>query len=114
MKLNHLDLVVPDVQATAAFLVSHFAFKRISNDKSPAIAILEDSGGLVLVLQRREGSDQGALGHLGFYVDTVDEVHAKHAELQGASPVETNGRGTMFYVRAPGGIVIEVNCRRVS
>lgn len=113
MKLNHLDLDVPDVQATAAFFVDHFGFSRSSNATSPALAILTDEAGLVLVLQRREaGDDSGALGHVGFYVDTVEEVHAHHTRIPGAGEVQSNGRGTMFYVRAPGGVLIEVNCRR--
>jgi len=113
VKLNHLDLNVPDVQATAAFLVDHFGFARSSNATSPALAILTDDAGLVLVLQRRDAGDEsGALGHLGFYVDTIDEVHAHHGRIPGAGAIQANGRGTMFYVRAPGGILIEVNCRR--
>ena len=112
MKLNHLDLQVPDVQALAAFLVTHFGLGRQSNDRSPALAILTDDGGLVLVLQRGPARDGG---HIGFYVDTVAAVEAHHARLTAAEvpvgPVERSGRGTLFYVRAHQQL-IEVNCRQ--
>jgi catechol 2,3-dioxygenase-like lactoylglutathione lyase family enzyme len=118
VKLNHLDLLVPDVVATQSFLVRHFELTLLSKATSPAIAILGDGHGFVLVLQRRaRDTDVYPDGfHIGFLVDDEATVHQQHARLTAAgvdvSPVETNGRGTMFYCHAPGDLTIEVSKRR--
>ncbi|NOJ52410.1 VOC family protein [Myxococcus xanthus] len=53
--------------------------------------------------------------HLGFYVDSEDLVTQFHARAKGdgleVSEVIRNNRGTMVYCTAPGGLLIEVNCR---
>ena len=115
MKLNHIDLQVPDVQATARFFETYFAFELRSSRTSPAIAILAGDGGFVLVLQRRRSGEAFPEGfHVGFHVDSAEEVHAFHARLQAggfeSSAVERNNRGVMLYCRAPGDLTIEVSC----
>jgi catechol 2,3-dioxygenase-like lactoylglutathione lyase family enzyme len=116
VKLNHLDLQVPDVQALAAFLVDHFDLVRRSNDRSPAIAILGDADGFSLVIQRVEAATYPEGFHIGFIQANVDAVTAQHARLVAAGvavgAIGTNARGTQFYLRAPGDIVIEVSTPR--
>ncbi|AGC41461.1 hypothetical protein MYSTI_00102 [Myxococcus stipitatus DSM 14675] len=119
MKLNHIDLQVPDVQRTAAFFERYFGFEHTSNRASPAIAILEDGAGLVLVLQRlkrpEEKYPEGF--HVGFLVDAVETVLAFHARALAdgleVSEVIRNNRGTMVYCQAPGAVLVEVNARPV-
>lgn len=118
MKLNHLDLQVPDVRATAAFLVRHFGLVQTSNPHSPAIAILSDEEGFTLVLQQRAPESAGYPEgfHIGFLVDAVETVHGRHAQLRAepasrCSDVMVNGRGTLFFCTAPGDILVEVSCR---
>ena len=114
MKLNHLDLQVPDVQSTASFFVTHFDFTHQSNRKSPAIAILSGSDGFTLVLQRNEDDEPYPDGfHLGFLVDDDAAVEAAHARLKAANvscsePIR-NGRGLAIYVAAPGDLLVEVS-----
>lgn len=118
MKLNHLDLQVSDVQRTVAFFERYFDLELQTSRTSPAIAILSDREGFVLVLQRRK-SDADAYPegfHLGFLVDddaTVRRVHARARE-DGVevSDVIENNRGVMIYFRAPDGYAVEVSCRR--
>lgn len=52
MHINHLDLQVDDVQATRVFFERYFGLTLQSNAASPAIAILTDENGFVLVLQK--------------------------------------------------------------
>jgi catechol 2,3-dioxygenase-like lactoylglutathione lyase family enzyme len=117
MKLNHLDLQVPDVQRTAQFFERYFDFEHGSNRASPAIAILSDRHGLVLVLQKLKDPAQAYPEgfHLGFYVDTEDAVMQFHTRATGdgldVSEVIRNNRGTMVYCKAPGDLLVEVNCR---
>jgi catechol 2,3-dioxygenase-like lactoylglutathione lyase family enzyme len=119
MKLNHLDLQVPDVRAAVAFFERSFDLELCSNPSSPAIAILSDRHGFTLVLQRMQDPHatypEGF--HLGFLLDGEAEVRERHARLvaEGAVPVTAlieNNRGVMFYCTGPGGVAIEVGCRR--
>jgi predicted enzyme related to lactoylglutathione lyase len=119
LHLNHLDLQVTDVPAAAAFFVHHFGFTLASNGTSPALAILSDAAGFSLVLQRQQHADERYPEgfHFGFIVDTVDAVHAQRARLiesgvAGVGEIIVNGRGTMFYMRGPSDLVIEVSVRR--
>ncbi|MCP3166174.1 VOC family protein [Myxococcus qinghaiensis] len=114
MKLNHIDLQVPDVQCTAAFFERHFDFEHTSNRASPAIAILTDREGLVLVLQRlKSPAEKYPEGfHIGFLVDDEATVLAfqERARAEGleVSDVIRNNRGTMVYCQAPGALLVEV------
>jgi catechol 2,3-dioxygenase-like lactoylglutathione lyase family enzyme len=113
--LNHVDLQVPDVQLTAAFFEAHFGFTRLGNQRSPAIAILEGPGPFTLVLQHDAAPRYPEGFHIGFIVETLELVHAQHARMAGVERVgrvQVNGRGTMFYARAPGEVTVEVSCRR--
>lgn len=117
MKLNHIDLQVPDVQEAAAFFERWFAFAHTSNRGSPAIAILRGVDGFSLVLQRRgEGERYPESFHVGFLLDDEAEVLAFHARAREAglaiSDVQRSGRGTLTYLRGPGEILVEVSCRR--
>jgi len=118
MKLNHLDLLVPDVHAAVDFFERHFDFEMCSNRASPAIAILSDRAGFTLVLQRkkRESEAYPEGFHIGFIVDDDETVRSAHARMVAdgvaSSGVIQNGRGVMFYCTAPGDITVEVSCRR--
>jgi catechol 2,3-dioxygenase-like lactoylglutathione lyase family enzyme len=117
MRLNHLDLQVPNVLSTAEFFERHFGFQVVSNRASPAIIILSGEGSFTLVLQRRrcdnESYPEGF--HVGFIVDDEERVRDKHQQIRdygiACSDIITNNRGTMFYLSAPGGITVEVSCR---
>ena len=118
MLLNHIDLQVPDVQQTAAFFAAHFGFQRLGNLNSPAIAILSGPGPFTLVLQKLKPAEASYPEgfHIGFIVDAPDAVRAQHGRMRAAGvemlgEVQVNGRGTMFYLTAPGGVTIEVSCR---
>lgn len=116
MKLNHIDLQVPDVQEAAAFFVRWFAFELVSSPHSPALAILRGDGDFTLVLQRRaEDERYPDKFHVGFLLEVEAEVLAFHERAQAAglaiSAIQRNGRGTLTYVRGPGELLFEVSCR---
>ncbi len=120
MKLNHLDLQVSDVQRSVEFFERCFDLELRSSRTSPAIAILGDQHGFVLVLQRRK-SDTEAYPegfHLGFLVDDVETVHRAHARVRATgldvSDVIENNRGVMIYCKSPDGYSVEVSCPRVK
>lgn len=114
MRINHLDLQVTDVQASVAFF-AHFGLELQSSPRSPALAILGDGHGFVLVLQRRDAVTYPEGFHLGFLVDDIAAVHAHHQRARaaglGISEVQVNNRGTLTYCVAPDGYLVEVSCR---
>jgi len=118
MKLNHLDLQVHDVPRAIAFFEGYFGLRVQSNPTSPALAILTDGQGFVLVLQRAERlEDSYPEGfHLGFLVDSPEEVRALHARAAAdgvpVSDVIVNGLGTMIYFTAPEGYRVEVSYQK--
>jgi len=117
MKLNHIDLHVGDVQRTAAFFERYFGFALRTSRTSPAIAILDDGDGFVLVLQRAKDDAYTYPDgfHVGFLVDDEEQVIAFQAAARrdglDVSDVDRNARGVMTYCRAPGGILVEVSYR---
>ena len=120
MKLNHLDLQVSDVQRSVAFFEHYFGLELRSSRTSPALAILSDQHGFVLVLQRKkDDAEKYPDGfHVGFFVDDVESVHRAHARateggIQVSAVIENN-RGVMIYCTAPDGFAVEVSCPRVK
>lgn len=117
MNLNHLDLPVQDVSATRDFFERYFGLEVRSNPSSPALVIMTDASGFVLVLQRAHSPAAYPAGfHLGFLVDDVESVQALHAralaEGRPVSDVIVNGRGTMIYLTLPEGYFVEVSCQK--
>ena len=119
MRLNHLDLAVPDVASAANFFKSVFGFEEIEiRGKTGAMAVLAGDG-FELVLTRAATCD-GPLYpktfHLGFLVPTEQDVldaFARFSATQG-EPAEAPRilRGKlMFYCHAPGGVLVEVSHR---
>ncbi len=120
MRLNHLDLQVSDVIRAVGWFEDLFGFELQSNRSSPAIAILTDRHGFVLVLQRKRDAGQGYPEgfHIGFLVDDVETVLRFHERARGAgfevSDVQQNSRGTLVYWKTPEGFLVEVSVRRRS
>lgn len=125
MRLNHLDVHVPDVVRTAALFVSVFGLReRFSR---PGFVILNDDDGFELVISEPVlgfgTSDQVALGastyHMGFIVESAKEVDDIFLKLQSADvqlkrPPQAIRGGWLFYCTVPGNIQIEVGCRQAA
>jgi catechol 2,3-dioxygenase-like lactoylglutathione lyase family enzyme len=121
LRLNHANLPVAEVAALRDFFVRHFDFSVVATRGNDALAVLRGADGFVLNIMR--GAPDGAYPrnfHVGFFVDTPDDVRAKHAELRAAAvaagDVEDLTRGgfasTTFYCEAPGGVLVEVSSAR--
>lgn len=118
MRLNHLDLQVSDVVETAALLEDLLELRVVSNRDSAAIAILEDSAGFTLVLQRRKREDERYPEgfHFGCLVDDAAIVTRFHEKARARglaiSDVLRNGRGVLCYAQIGDGILMEVSWHR--
>jgi catechol 2,3-dioxygenase-like lactoylglutathione lyase family enzyme len=124
MRMNHIDIHVPDVAATTAFLVRHFGLTLREMRGGSGLAILNDASGLEIVVsqpvEKFGGAEQQALGvvtyHLGFIQPERAEVDRLHRELKDGDaelvgePREMRG-GYLFYCLVPGRVMIEVGWR---
>jgi catechol 2,3-dioxygenase-like lactoylglutathione lyase family enzyme len=124
MRLNHLDLHVPDVAATRDFFRDHLGFTEIETRGTNGLAILHDDAGLELVISRPieklGGGDTPTAGvntyHIGFMQpsraqvdDLFERLRAAGAEIW-TEPQAMRG-GWLFYCFAPGRILIEIGWR---
>lgn len=127
MRLNHLDLHVPDVAATRDFFRDHLGLSEVETRGADGLAILRDSAGLELVISRpieKFGAvDAETAGvntyHIGFMQpqrsqvdDLFERLLAAGAEIW-AEPRAIRG-GWLFYCFAPGRILIEIGWRPTS
>lgn len=124
MRLNHLDLHVPDVATTRDFFVSVFGLTEVETRGANGLAILRDDAGLELVLSRPVekfgGADTVSVGrntyHIGFMLPSREAVDAQYERAKAAGcelgqpPAAVRGVWS-FYCFAPGQILIEVGWR---
>jgi len=119
VKLNHLDLQVADVQRSVLLFEQLLGLRLDSSRASPALAILSDGAGFMLVLQRRKNdADAYPDGfHFGFLLDNIEAVRSFHGRAKESGLVEVsevieNGRGVLVYLRTWDGLLIEVSWQR--
>ena len=115
MKLNHLNLTVPNVQETSQFLAKYFGLRPGGGNH--IIAFLSDDDGMALTLTSTAPGDERAVHyptnfHIGFAQSGADAVNALHQRLKAdgynvPEPSRQHGSWT-FYFEAPGGFTIEV------
>jgi lactoylglutathione lyase len=115
MGLNHVNLTVPDVPQTSAFFETYFGFRSVAERGRGALAVLVDESGFVLTLNNFDKVDKveypGAF-HIGFMQESrerVDEIYQRLTSggFAAEPPREFHGAWT-FYLRAPGGFLVEV------
>jgi catechol 2,3-dioxygenase-like lactoylglutathione lyase family enzyme len=117
MRLNHLDLPVPDVARTRDFFVDHLGFRHRETKGDDALAILEGDHGFILVISRLRA--HGAQGfpadfHVGFHLESREAVEALHDRLAGAGveimmPPRAMRGGWGLYFRGPNGLLVEAS-----
>ncbi|MDB5033855.1 MAG: hypothetical protein JWQ98_1096 [Chlorobi bacterium] len=115
MKLNHLNLCVPDIAKTRAFFETFFQF-RCTDVKGPLV-VLEGEDGFLLVLSnlsKATAVEYPAEFHFGFILDNPAGVHAAYERLASGGVDIPHGvremRGSLaFYCRIPGNILLEVS-----
>ena len=109
MKLNHINLTVTDVEAAAGFLVTYFGLRNQGGNKG--MALLGDDNDMVVTLMKAKTADYPQTFHIGFILDAEAKVDALNQRLKAdgfdVKPPERSHAWT-FYVRAPGGFVVEV------
>ena len=116
MRVNHLNLTVPDVRKTAEFLTTYFGLHdRGGNAGMTLLTDVPGYDGMILTLMKARASTfQGypETFHIGFFIDDRAEVDALAARLRAdgydADEPKDTGHSYGFYVKAPGGVLVEV------
>jgi catechol 2,3-dioxygenase-like lactoylglutathione lyase family enzyme len=119
MKLNHLNLPVEDVKESKDFFEKYFDFKCIDIKGEHALAVLKGQDDFILVLMsetfnRNENAGLPSAFHVGFLVDTKEEVLNQFQKLKSGNIVLKNEPKDMrgifgFYFIAPGNLLIEIS-----
>ena len=110
MRLNHLQLMVADVEAAASFLTTYFGLTAQPGDGESG-TMLTDSAGLTLSLLEGQDHAYPKSFHIGFALPTRTDVGTLRQRLE-QDGQQTSGpeddRDGPFHVMAPGGMMIEV------
>ena len=87
MQLNHLNLSVKNVPATRGLFETYFDFRCTDTKPNDTLSVLTGADGFLLVLMHEKLNEKGHhtypdAFHIGFYLDTREEVTAMYARLQ--------------------------------
>jgi catechol 2,3-dioxygenase-like lactoylglutathione lyase family enzyme len=118
MKLNHLNLCVNNLSEAVTLFTDIFGFE-LADQKGDVIAVMKDESGFTLVLSRLATLEGGIPTypegfHVGFYVDTKEEVDQFCFRLMSAgltnkeSSPKSMRDGYTLYFKALDGILFEV------
>jgi catechol 2,3-dioxygenase-like lactoylglutathione lyase family enzyme len=115
MRLNHLNLTVPDVHRTRTFFETYFGLRCVAEMGREALAVLVDESGLVLTLNnfgKATTVEYPGAFHVGFNLESREQVDQMNERLKSDGfdvepPKQFHGAWT-FYFRAPGGFLVEV------
>jgi catechol 2,3-dioxygenase-like lactoylglutathione lyase family enzyme len=115
MRLNHVNLTVPDVPRARKFFETYFGLRCVADKGRDALVVLIDESGFILTLNNFDKATEvtypGAF-HIGFMQQSrekVDEIYRrlKSDGFEADPPREFHGAWT-FYLRDPAGFLIEV------
>ena len=115
MRLNHLNLTVPDVPACRDFFTTYFGFRSVAERGRSALVVLTDESGFVLTLNNFGKATEVRYPeafHVGFIQESRERVDAIFERFKADGfdvppPREFHGAWT-FYLQAPGGVLVEV------
>jgi catechol 2,3-dioxygenase-like lactoylglutathione lyase family enzyme len=115
MRLNHVNLAVPDVAKTRAFFEQFFGLRCTETKGQDVLSVLRDESGFILILSNFQKDVTPAYPrdfHIGFIQETNAQVTAIHERMKSAgveAPAPKHAHGSWgFYVTAPAGISVEV------
>lgn len=115
MRMNHINLSVPDVQATRTFFETYFGLRFMASPISEKIVATLDASDNIIALSNFSNADSysyPAAFHVGFNLPSREDVDALHERLtadgyKAGKRTEFHMAWT-FYIEAPGGFLVEV------
>jgi len=112
-KLNHMSFPTTNVAETAAFFEKYLGCDIVAVGQS---CLLKRNGYDIVLDHVAEQVVWPKGFHFGVEVDSLADVHTLYQQfLAGGVHMETevfnNARGSRFFCRTPGGVMVEVNTR---
>lgn len=117
MKLNHVNLNVPNAQESRHFLEKYYGLRSMEGTTDDATFIgMLDGEGFVLVLLENEGGKESIYPesfHIGFLDQSEEKIHEIYQRLKEdgyevEEPFIRHG-GLNLYFRSPGGFTIQIS-----
>lgn len=116
MKLNHMNLPVPDVAEARQFYERYFGFTFSFDEDHGKLVFLRDEAGFLLALRQAE-SNSDVLPpsfHFGFRIESLEEVRKLYETMKQdgvsfAKELRSGERWATFYCWAPGKAQLEVS-----
>lgn len=116
MTFNHINLTVNNVQGTRLFLEKYFELKSVegTQDTDRFIALKDDSGFVISLMEQKETVHYPKSFHLGFLKAGRDKVLDLYHQLKEdhftvEEPKNYRGRGLDFYFNTPFGFTLQVS-----
>lgn len=104
-RIDHVSILVSDLQRSAAFYQSVFGMTQLSEDKPNQILRLGRDRTIVSL--RHEGDARGVVDHFAIAVDGFNRpAVTEQLKQHGLNPQENVQYG--FYVKDPDGMVVQV------
>jgi lactoylglutathione lyase len=98
MRLNHVNLTVPDVSRTREFFETYFGFRSLVLKGRDALAVLVDETGFILTLNNFDKATEveypGAF-HIGFMQESRERVDEMYKRLTSGDSRSTRPRSSM-------------------
>lgn len=112
-KLNHLSFPTTNVAETAAFFEKYLGCDIVAIGQS---YLLKRHDADIVLDHVEEEVVWPKNFHFGVELPSLDDVHALYQEFLAAgvhmeTEVFNNSRGSRFFCRTPGGVMVEVNTR---
>jgi catechol 2,3-dioxygenase-like lactoylglutathione lyase family enzyme len=113
-KLNHLSFPTTNVAETAAFFEKYLGCEVVF--ASDSYLLKRDGFDIVLEYVTEQVPAWPKSFHFGLEVESLEDLHVLYQEfLAGGVQMETevfnNSRGSRFFCRTPGGVMVEINTR---
>ena len=114
MKFNHLSFPSRDVPATTAFFETHLGWQATAMGRS---RVLKGYGFDVVIEDAADRPvDWPGNFHIGFELPSLEALRTLYERFQEAgveftSDLITHERGSRFFCRIPGGVLVEINTR---
>ncbi|SEK34595.1 Catechol 2,3-dioxygenase [Roseateles sp. YR242] len=114
MKFNHLSFPSRDVPATASFFEQHLDWQVTAMGRS---RMLKGYGFDVVIEDAADRPvDWPGNFHIGFELPSLEALRGLYERFQSdgvefASGLITHERGSRFFCRVPGGVLVELNTR---
>jgi lactoylglutathione lyase len=111
MIINHINLTVTDLPGTVAFLEKYFGMRQQQGGDEKFTVLFDDQGMVLTLMKGGQGVKYPGTFHIGFIQESEEKVNQINQQLKDDGfdvPAPQQHHAWTFYVRAPGGFMVEV------